>query len=473
MSAPACWCGNRALSAFGPDYLRCEDCQTLLCARMPGEEIGRVAADERGFYGRDYWFAHQEQTLGLTNIRVRARRDLPERCLYWLRTALRYRLPPARVLEVGCGHGGFVALMRLAGFEATGLELSPWIVRFARETFDVPMLQGPVESQALEPGSLDMVVLMDVMEHLRDPLTAVARCLALLKPDGIVLIQTPCYPAGTDYETLSARRDRFLECLQPGEHLHLFSRESFRQLFRRLGAGEVAFEPAFFAAYDMFAVVARQPILTHEPADVERALAATAGGRIAQAIADLGGMLDAAEVRVADAERDRAARLDVIEVQSARLGEVEGARNRLEATVEALGRQFATAEEDRAARLRIIEEQRRRFEAAVATAEEDRAARLRIIEEQGRRLGEIEGERNRLDLEAQQLRERLRMVEAEVAALSTMHDEEVRALMGQLRPLQEMLQAILATRAYRLLRRLGYWEFVKDLLARPLPEHRE
>jgi SAM-dependent methyltransferase len=467
MTAPlACWCGNQALEPFAPDYLRCGACEALVSARMPGAEIGRVADEERDFYGREYWFSHQEQVLGLASIRVRARSDLPERCLHWLRTALRYRLPPARVLEVGCGHGGFVALLRLAGFEAAGLELSPWVVRFARETFDVPVLQGPLEDQALEPGSLDMIALMDVVEHLRDPGATLARCLTLLKPDGIMLVQTPCYPAGAAHETLAARRDRFLECLQPAEHLYLFSAASFRELFRRLGVGEVAFEPAFFAAYDMFAVVGRRPLLSHEPPDIERALGSSAGGRIVQALLDLGGTLDAAEARVAaaeervaGAERDRAARLDVIEAQGARLGELEGARNRLAAEVEALA-------------------------GHLAIADADRTSRLRIIEEQGTRLGEVEGERNRLLLEREQLRERLEAVEADrdaqrreaeariadMAALTRAHDEELRVLAAQMRNLQEVLRAIMATRAYRLIRRLGYWAFVERMLAPPPAE---
>ena len=60
---------------------------------------------------------------------------------HWLRTLMQFVLPPARVLEVGCGHGGFVAMMRQAGYDAMGLELSPSIVKFARDTFDIPVIR--------------------------------------------------------------------------------------------------------------------------------------------------------------------------------------------------------------------------------------------------------------------------------------------------------------------------------------------
>jgi hypothetical protein len=87
--------------------------------------VTHVVDDAHDFYGKNYWFTHQEGDLGLPNIITRARIDLPERCLYWLRTLLKYKLPPAKVLELGSAHGGFVALLQWAGFEAMGSEVSP------------------------------------------------------------------------------------------------------------------------------------------------------------------------------------------------------------------------------------------------------------------------------------------------------------------------------------------------------------
>src|SRR6202795_3964755 len=166
---PRCWCGSTELAAFSPDYLVCGDCQTLVAASMPGREIARVEDEERDFYGRRYWFEYQERELGNPDITVRARTDLPERCVHWLRTVLRYHPPPGRALDVGCGHGAFVMLLARAGFEATGLELSPWVVDFAPRTFSGPALHGSLGKQSLPPGSVDAITMMDVLEHLVAP----------------------------------------------------------------------------------------------------------------------------------------------------------------------------------------------------------------------------------------------------------------------------------------------------------------
>lgn len=283
-----CWCGNDDLAFFGPGYRRCDACQTLVAvAPPPGQADPRVTDDAADYYGRDYWFAHQTEDLGCPDLVARARADLGERCVHWLRSLLRYKLPPARVLEVGCGHGGFVAMLRQAGFDATGLELSPSVVQFAADTFGVPVLTGPVEDQSIPAGSLDAVVMMDVMEHLPRPLETLGRCLDLLKPDGVLLVQTPGYPERTSLAALHATGHKFPMMLDPNEHLFLFSPAAAADLFRRLGAAHIEFFPAAFDFYDMAFAVSRSPLPCPLVAERDTALAATVGGRLMQALIDL------------------------------------------------------------------------------------------------------------------------------------------------------------------------------------------
>ncbi|MCX5909757.1 MAG: class I SAM-dependent methyltransferase, partial [Deltaproteobacteria bacterium] len=107
---------------------------------------------------------------------------------------LKYKLPPGHTLELGSAHGAFVALLQWAGFQATGLEVDPWIVEFGQKTFQVPMLLGPIEKQTLPPHSLDIIFLFDVLEHLPDPEGTIRHCLPLLKNDGIFILQTQSFP---------------------------------------------------------------------------------------------------------------------------------------------------------------------------------------------------------------------------------------------------------------------------------------
>ncbi len=448
MSDSTCWCGGEPPVPFGPGYARCPSCETLISLEMPGPEIARVTDEDRDFYGREYWLSHQQQELGLPDIHARARADLPERCLHWLRAALKYKLPPARVLEVGSGHGGFVAMLRWAGFDATGMEISPWVVDFARRTFGVPLLLGPVEDQRIEPASLDMIALMDVLEHLRDPVDTMSRCLDLLRPDGVLLIQTPSYPAGKGHEEMVALRDPFLETLQPREHLYLFTRDSVRELFSRLGADHVVFEPAFFAHYDMFLAVSRMPLREHAREDADRALTGSPSARMVQALLDVDRSLDDLKARHREAHADREARLAVIEQQGRELGEVVAARNNLAAEIAALRQHVGSLESDRAVHLGIIDDHTRLVhELAIArdhmTAERDRvaAARDHLVQE-GREL--------RTEIETQEL--------------------QIQLLGRHLRALQHLVSTVQRGRAYRLLRALGLWKWFDRAVAQAVDD---
>jgi SAM-dependent methyltransferase len=315
---------------------------------MPDASISVVSDDARDFYGRDYWFRHQTEDLGYPDIQLRARLDMPERCLWWLRALLKYKAPPGRALELGASHGGFVALLRWTGFDATGLELSPWIVEYARRTFGVRMLEGPIEHQQLDEASFEAIALMDVLEHLPDPAATMAHSVRLLKPDGLLLIQTPRYPEGALYADLKKRDDPFLIQLKPEQHLYLFSESSARRLFAELGSPHIAFEPAIFGQYDMFFAVSRAPLRILNAREVEQTIEAIPTGRLVLALIDL----NASRMEIIDklraAEQDRTARLKVIEKQGAEVGRLAG-------ELEIVWSKYTMAEEDRAARLTVIE----------------------------------------------------------------------------------------------------------------------
>lgn len=353
MQSIQCWCGSTELESFSPDYQRCRTCGTLVLSHPPAGDITRVTDEEADFYGERYWFSHQEH-LGLPDITRRARLDLPERNLHWLNTLLKYKLPPGAVLELGSAHGSFIALLRWAGFDATGLELSPKIVEFARRTFDIPVLLGPIEDQDIKPGSLDAIVLMDVLEHLPDPVGTMRRCLDLLKPDGVLIVQTPKVSEDAVFEEMVERDDPFLNLLAEPGHLYLFGEQSVRELFARLGAEHLLFEPAIFAHYDMFFVASRVPVEANTAEAIEASLAATPGGRLVQALLDLRQQLYELTERYAESEADRNARFKIIQAQERQLRAARAAARDLQIAIEASSK--------------IIQAQERQLRAARAAA---------------------------------------------------------------------------------------------------------
>lgn len=273
LSARTCWCGAPQLFPYSEDYAVCKVCGTLVtrAALKPADLI--VTRDQDELYSKDYWLRRQSEKHGLPSLESRTRTDLPERCVHWLKLLLKHRLPPARVLEIGCAHGGYVALMRWAGYDAAGTEMSPFIVNYARETFGVPVTAGTIEQQNFAPASLDVIVLNDVIEHLPDPVGTLGACARLLKPDGFFIIQTPEYKEHLTYADILATNDLFNVHMKgkSDEHLYLFSRRSTQRLFAQLGFPQVAFENPIFS-YDLFFTASRTPLPVNNDAAIATAL---------------------------------------------------------------------------------------------------------------------------------------------------------------------------------------------------------
>src|SRR5438445_404478 len=84
----------------------------------------------------------------------------------------------APVLDVGCGRGEFLALLREAGVEARGVDADADMVAFARgEGLDVEQGDALAALAALADGSLGGIFLAQVVEHL--PPTVLVRLLEL------------------------------------------------------------------------------------------------------------------------------------------------------------------------------------------------------------------------------------------------------------------------------------------------------
>lgn len=285
--ARACWCGHSDLAAYSNDYHVCRACGTLVSRAPLPPEAFTVQHDVGELYSKDYWHQRQTEHHRLPDITRRARLDLPERCTHWLQHMLAHQLPPARVLELGCAHGAYVALLGWAGFRATGTEMSPWVVGFAKKTFSIDVLAGPIEQQPFAPGSFDVIVLNDVLEHLPDPVGTLSHCARLLAPNGFFVIQTPEYKEHLTYADLVAKQDIFLRHMDGNndEHLYLYSRRSAGEFFQRLGFPEIAFSNPVYS-YDMFFTASRAPLKSHSEKEISDALAAHPTGRLTQALLD-------------------------------------------------------------------------------------------------------------------------------------------------------------------------------------------
>lgn len=97
-----------------------------------------------------------------------------------------------KILDIGCGEGGVLIPFEQAGYDCTGLEYSPERVQYASEksSSNIKFIQGNIEQFSYNQ-KFDVILMLDVIEHLNQKLPALDNIKKMLPPEGIVIISFP------------------------------------------------------------------------------------------------------------------------------------------------------------------------------------------------------------------------------------------------------------------------------------------
>jgi 2-polyprenyl-3-methyl-5-hydroxy-6-metoxy-1,4-benzoquinol methylase len=164
-------------------------------------EYGQVY---RELYERHWWWRAREEFL----LRL-LRRHFAGR-------------PPMRILDVGCGDGLFFDRLSVFG-EVEGVEPDASLIRP-----DSPHRQRihvtPFDGSFQPARRYDLILMLDVLEHLPAPDAALRHALSLLSDRGLLLITVPAFPMlWTHHDDIN-------------HHFVRFTRSSFLRLARSVGA---------------------------------------------------------------------------------------------------------------------------------------------------------------------------------------------------------------------------------------------
>jgi SAM-dependent methyltransferase len=112
--------------------------------------------------------------------------------MQWLlEQAIRLRPRATSMLDIGAGAGLLVREGYARGIRAVGVELSMPLVRLGKERFEVELLQGVFPHPKLAGQKFDVVFLVDVLEHVTNPIILLTDCRNALSPEGVLLVVTP------------------------------------------------------------------------------------------------------------------------------------------------------------------------------------------------------------------------------------------------------------------------------------------
>jgi SAM-dependent methyltransferase len=109
------------------------------------------------------------------------------------RIVARLRLPARpRILDAGCGSGRNMVELARHG-EVTGVEIARASAELARGRHLGEVVEGSVMQMPFADDSFDLVVCLDVIEHLPDDRGALRELRRVLAPDGALIVTVPAY----------------------------------------------------------------------------------------------------------------------------------------------------------------------------------------------------------------------------------------------------------------------------------------
>ncbi len=147
-----------------------------------------------------------------------------------------------RLLDVGAGSGILVAAARKAGFDAVGIEPSVWLSAKARDK-GLPVVTGVLPHDTLR-GNFDVVMLIDVIEHVDDPLLLLTQLRDQLKPSGSAYVVTP------DSASFFARVMGYRWWHYRIAHISYFNRRTLARVVSRAGLQDAGItRPGWYFSY--------------------------------------------------------------------------------------------------------------------------------------------------------------------------------------------------------------------------------
>lgn len=226
----SCWCGcNTALpvasvSVVGGErefpLVRCEQCGVFCLFPPPDDE------ELLHYYGADYYGASPRKFVGPI-----------AKAVSWFqsgraRQVARHVPRGGKILDVGCGNGGFLRSMKQRNYDVEGTEWTEISARRASAESELTVHAGDLSTLDLPTRNYDAITMWHVFEHLRDPLETLKVARSLLNDGGVLFLSLP------NHESWQARYfGASWFHLDPPRHLFGFGPRSLNVLLQLAGFG--------------------------------------------------------------------------------------------------------------------------------------------------------------------------------------------------------------------------------------------
>jgi SAM-dependent methyltransferase len=177
--------GDRLYHTTDKSFLvvECKTCRLIRLEPRPSPK------ELSAYYPGEYWY--QPQAGAASRIEETYRRFVLRDHVNFVMRAIEDSGQNGLVVDVGCGGGLFLKMMRERGLPVLGLETSHSAATAAWNQNGVAVVCGDLAKSPIERGGCAIVTMFHVVEHLHDPVGYLRSARDLLLPGGRLIVQVP------------------------------------------------------------------------------------------------------------------------------------------------------------------------------------------------------------------------------------------------------------------------------------------
>ena len=142
--------------------------------------------------------------------------------------------PETRVLEIGCGAGALLSLIKPHVAKCVGIELNKTFSEFINENLGIEAYSGSIDDAKFD-YKFDLIISIATLDHLPSPYETLVTMRDLLAPDGKIYIEVPNRNEGLNHYIPSPNREMFNKFFWHRAHLFYFTKATITALFKKAG----------------------------------------------------------------------------------------------------------------------------------------------------------------------------------------------------------------------------------------------
>lgn len=197
---------------------KCDFCKLIFVSPIPDSSV---------IYNEDY-FSGAAKGFGYVDYDTDKEPMLSTFNTY-LDLCEKYGKKTGKLFDVGAATGFFLNIARKRGYEVSGVEVSGFAAEIARKK-GLVMYEGDIKNIKLNDSSQDIVTMFDVVEHMSDPFSEINEAYRILKPSGLIIINTP-----NGNSLLARLLKTSWHLVAPPEHLYYFSPKNLENYLSKNG----------------------------------------------------------------------------------------------------------------------------------------------------------------------------------------------------------------------------------------------